>query len=86
MIRPTVSQSTLTSRQTAVRSVFVISHAWESSRGASPPSRATVSPARSPEPDVRVPPHPALHELNQSWLPAFVSVCLAHGEGIRSPR
>ena len=38
------------------------------------------------EPDVPVPEHPALHELMQLRYVASVSVCVAHGEGIRSPR
>jgi hypothetical protein len=83
---PIVCQSILASRQAAVLSVLVASHAWESSRGASLPFRAAVSPARSPEPDVPVPEHPALHELIQLRYVASVSVCVAHGEEIRSPR
>jgi len=55
-----------------------------SDRGAVPPSPAVGLPGPSPEPDVRLPPHPALHEpVPQDYA---ASVVTAHGEGIAAPR
>jgi hypothetical protein len=49
------------------------------------PFGASVSPARTPEPDVRVPTHPALHEP-VSLDYATVASALVHGVGICPPR
>jgi hypothetical protein len=56
-----------------------------SSRGAVPPLPAARLPGPPPEPDVRLPPHPALHEpmsVDHQVSPHII----AHGEGIRAPR
>jgi hypothetical protein len=40
----------------------------------------------SPEPDVRLPPHPALHESVSSGYEAVAVRCLLHGVSIAAPR
>ena len=55
-----------------------------SDRGAVPAFRQVRFPSPSPEPDVRLPPHPALHKpISLSYAASSVS---AHGEGITDPR
>jgi hypothetical protein len=56
-----------------------------SDRGAVPASRQVRLPGPSPEPDVRLPPHPALHEPMPLDYAAS-SVVPTHGEGIAAPR
>jgi hypothetical protein len=58
----------------------------ESDRGAVlalPPARF---PGPLPEPDVRLPPHPALHESRGHPLAWVVLVRSVHGVGIFAPR
>src|SRR5665213_1450696 len=55
-----------------------------SDRGAVPASQQVRFPSPSPEPDVRLPPHPALHEPVP--LDYGASIVTAHGEGITAPR
>jgi hypothetical protein len=55
-----------------------------SDRGAVPPFPTVGLPSPSPEPDVRLPPHPALHEPMP--LDYAASVVTAHGERIVAPR
>ena len=55
-----------------------------SDRGAVPASRQVRFPGPSPEPDVQLPPHSALHEpVSQDYA---ASVVTAHGDGITAPR
>jgi hypothetical protein len=56
-----------------------------SGRGAVPPSPAVGFPGPSPEPDVRLPPHPALPEFVPLGYAASV-VSPLHGVGIAAPR
>ncbi len=56
-----------------------------SDRGAVPASRLVGFPGPSPEPDVRLPPHPALHEPMPFGYAAPV-VSPLHGVGIAAPR
>jgi hypothetical protein len=55
-----------------------------SDRGAVPASRQVRLPSPSPEPDVRLPPHPALPEsMPLGYAASFVPT---HGGGIAAPR
>jgi hypothetical protein len=56
-----------------------------SDRGAVPSFPAVGFPGPSPEPDVRLPPHPALHEPVPLDYAAPV-VSSLHGVGIAAPR
>src|SRR5690606_8647558 len=56
-----------------------------SDRGAVPPSLAVGFPGPSPEPDVRLPPHPALPEPVPCGYAASV-VSPFHGVGMAAPR
>jgi hypothetical protein len=56
-----------------------------SDRGAVPASRLVRFPGPSPEPDVRLPPHPALHEPLPFGYAVLVVMPL-HGVGMAAPR
>jgi hypothetical protein len=58
----------------------------ESTRGAVPIFRSVRFPGPLPEPDVRLPPHPALHELRPVGYAAVVVVSPLHGVGMTIPR
>ena len=57
----------------------------ESDQGAVPVSRQVRFPSPFPEPDVQLPPHPALHEFTPPSYAASLFVS-THGEGIAAPR
>jgi hypothetical protein len=58
----------------------------ESSRGAVPASRLARFPDPLPEPDVRLPTHPALHKPRCHSIVLVVTVRWVHGFGIFVPR